>query len=66
MSSAQNVFLVVSVVALLSMGGVMLLGLSWGLSFQAVLVGSVACFSVACLTTIAALILGVAKIIKRV
>ncbi|MFT8566948.1 MAG: hypothetical protein ABF736_07910, partial [Liquorilactobacillus satsumensis] len=63
MSSAQNVFLVVSVVALLSMG-VMLLGLSWGLSFQAVLVGSVACFSVACLTTIAALILGVAKIIK--
>ncbi|WP_057896443.1 hypothetical protein [Liquorilactobacillus oeni] len=63
MSSAQSVFLAVSILAILCMFSI-ILGLSWGLSFEAVIVGAVTCFVIACLSTLTALIIGVVKLFK--
>ncbi|KRN10384.1 hypothetical protein [Liquorilactobacillus mali] len=64
MSAFQNVLITVSIIALIVML-VLILGLSWGMSFQAVVVGGVTCFAIAVVSTVIALCIGVVGIFSR-
>lgn len=64
MSAFQNVLIIISIVALIAML-LLILGLSWGISFQAVAVGGVTCFAIAVASTVIALCIGVVGIFSR-
>ncbi|MFT8669727.1 MAG: hypothetical protein ABF778_08290 [Liquorilactobacillus hordei] len=64
MSAFQSVLITVSIIALIIMV-LLILGLSWGISFQAVAVGGVTCFAIAISSTVIALCIGVVGIFSR-
>ncbi|AUJ29661.1 MAG: hypothetical protein ABF991_05595 [Liquorilactobacillus hordei] len=64
MSAFQSVLITVSIIALIIMV-LLILGLSWGISFQAVAVGGVTCFAIAIASTVIALCIGVVGIFSR-